>query len=284
MLLATFFFSTMNVGVKMVSHLPAVEVVFFRSVISLVISFSVLRMTGVSIWGRNHALLIMRGVAGAMALILYFYLIQQIPLASAITILFLAPIFTTIFGVFIVREKVHPLQWLFFAISFAGILFIKGFDTRIGTIHLLVGIAASIFSGLAHNFIRKIKTNEHPLVIILYFPMITMPVTGVFSAFVWVQPEHWDWLVLLLIGVLTQIAQYYMTKAYQAEEISRVASIRYISIFYALGYGFFLFDEQYAWTAYIGMLLTVVGVVLNVWYKHNKLKADWSIFTGRWLN
>lgn len=274
----------MNACVKMVAHLPAVQVVFFRSLISLVISLVILRLTGVPIWGRNHKLLILRGVAGAMALILYFNLIQQIPLASAVTILFLAPIFTTIFGVFIVKEKVHPLQWLFFAISFAGILTIKGFDTRISILHLLIGIAASVFSGLAHNFIRKIKTDEHPLVIILYFPLITMPVTGGFSAFVWVPPRGWDWLMLLLIGVLTQIAQYYLTKAYQAEEISRVASIRYISIFYALGFGFFLFDEHYTWTVYVGMLLTVVGVVLNIWYKHNRLKADWAIFTGRWLN
>lgn len=243
MLLATFFFSAMNVAVKMVSHIPAVEVVFFRSLISLVISFSILRITGVSLWGTNRKLLIIRGIAGALALVLYFRLIQDIPFASAITILFLAPIFTTIFGIFIVKEKVHPIQWLFFLISFAGIVVIKGFDTRIGSIYLLIGVAASVFSGIAHNVIRKINTREHPLVIIFYFPLITMPFTGVISSFVWVPPKGWDWFFLLVVGVLTQVAQYFMTKSYQAEEISKVASIRYISILYALGFGYFLFGS-----------------------------------------
>jgi drug/metabolite transporter (DMT)-like permease len=284
MLLATFFFSAMNVAVKMVPHIPAVEVVFFRSLISLVISFSILRMMGVDLWGKNRKLLIIRGIAGAMALILYFRLIQDIPFASAVTILFLAPIFTTIFGIFIVREQVHPIQWLFFLISFAGIIVIKGFDTRIGLVYLLIGIAASIFSGIAHNVIRKINTREHPLVIIFYFPLITAPVTGTISGFMWVAPRGWDWLFLLLIGVLTQAAQYFMTKSYQAEEISKVASIRYISILYALGFGYFIFGEQYPPMVYFGMLLTILGVVLNIWYKHNKLRADWSIFTGNWQN
>jgi drug/metabolite transporter (DMT)-like permease len=284
MLIATFFFSAMNVAVKMVPHIPAVEIVFFRSLISLVISFSILRMTGVDLWGQNRKLLILRGVAGALALVLYFRLIQDIPFASAVTILFLAPIFTTIFGIFTVKEKVHPVQWLFFVVSFVGIVVIKGFDTRIGLIYLVIGVTASIFSGIAHNVIRKINTREHPLVIIFYFPLITAPVTGLFSSFIWVAPRGWDWLLLLLIGVLTQVAQYFMTKSYQAEEISKVASIRYISILYALGFGYFIFGEKYTPMVYFGMGLTILGVVLNIWYKHNRLRADWSIFTGKWQN
>ncbi len=284
MLLATFFFSAMNVAVKMVAHLPAVEVVFFRSLISLLISGAILRLTGVALWGTNRKLLAIRGIAGAIALILYFRLIQDIPFASAVTIVFLAPIFTTIFGIFIVKEKVHPLQWLFFMVSFAGIVVIKGFDARISVSYLVIGIAASVFSGIAHNIIRKINTREHPLVIIFYFPLITMPFTGVLSGFVWMPPHGWDWFFLLVVGVLTQIAQYFMTKSYQAEEISKVASIRYVSIFYALGFGYFIFGERYSPMVYVGMGLTILGVVLNVWYKHNKLRADWSIFTGKWQN
>ena len=233
----------------------------------MVLSISFLKSQGVNIWGNNKKYLILRGVSGAIALIMYFTLIQSIPLASAVTILFLQPILTNVIGIFIVKEKVHPLQWLFYLVSFSGILIVQGFDTRIEPVYLFIGIGASIFSGFAYNFIRKLKSSEHPLVIIFYFPLITMPVTGMISAFDWVAPKGTDWLFLLLVGVLTQIAQYFMTRSYQAEEINKVVGLRYLSIVFALFFGWFMFNESYDWIAYIGMGVAVFGVVLNLWFK-----------------
>ncbi len=274
MLLATFFFSVMNMFVKLLPHIPAVEIVFFRSLISLVISAGILRMYRISVWGKNHKYLILRGVSGMIALVLYFRLMQSIPFASAVTILFLSPIFTNILGTFIVREKVFPMQWIFYMLSFAGILLVKGFDSRIEPVHLAMGIGASVFSGLAHNFIRKIKTGEHPLVIIFYFPLVTMPITGAASSLNWVPPSGWDWALLLGVGVLTQIAQYFMTRSYQAEELSKVANLRYLSIIFAWSFGFFLFNETYTLLAYVGMAVAVLGVMLNLWYKKQFIRED----------
>ena len=118
MLFATLFFSMMNVAVKLLPHIPAVEIVFFRSVVSLVLSIGILKSFKIPVWGNNHKLLILRGASGAMALILYFRLIQEIPLASATTILFLSPVFASILGIFFVKEEVRPIQWFFFIISF----------------------------------------------------------------------------------------------------------------------------------------------------------------------
>ena len=267
MILSVFFFSTMNVAIKFLPHIPAVEIVFFRSIVSLILSVLILRSQGVRIWGNNKKYLILRGLSGAIALILYFTLIQSIPLASAVAILFLQPIFTNIIGIFVAKEKVHPLQWLFYLISFSGILIIQGFDTRITPVFLLIGIGASVFSGFAYNFIRKLNTSEHPLVIIFYFPLITMPVTGVISSLDWIAPRGWDWFILLAVGVLTQIAQYFMTRSFQAEEMSKVVGIRYLSIVFALFYGWALFGETYNWIIYIGMAVAVIGILLNLWFK-----------------
>ena len=267
MLLAVFFFSLMNVFVKMLGHIPAVEIVFFRALVSLVISVILLKVYKIYFWGNNKKILILRGAAGMIGLIFYFKLIQSIPLASAVTILFLAPIFTNILGIFIVKEKVHPIQWLFFLVSFMGILLVKGFDSRIQPVHLIIGIIASIFSGLAYNFIRKLKTSDHPLVIIFYFPLITMPFAGAYSSFNWVKPEGMDWLILVLVGILTQTAQYFMTRSYQSEELSKVANLRYLSIVFAWSYGFFIFGETYNLLAYAGIFLAVLGVLLNLWFK-----------------
>jgi len=284
MLLATFFFSVMNFAVKMLPHIPAVEIVFFRSVVSFIISLSILKATKVPIWGKNYRLLILRGASGAMALILYFRLIQEIPLASATTILFLTPIFATVLGIFFVKEKVYPIQWFFFILSFLGIIMVKGFDMRIALIYLLLGFSSSLFSGIAFNCIRKLNTSEHPLVIILYFPLVTLPITGIWTLFHWVQPHGMDWFILLMVGVLTQIAQYFMTRSFQSEEISKVASLRYLGIIYALIFGYVFFDENFNFMVYMGMLLTIIGVVLNIWYKHSQLKADRSIFSGKLMN
>ncbi|MEQ8471350.1 MAG: DMT family transporter [Marinoscillum sp.] len=267
MLLATFMFTLMKVCVKLVPHIPAIEVILFRSVISMVISVYYLQKQRVSVWGNNKPILILRGAAGAIALITYFSLLQQIPLATMSTLQYLAPIFTAILGIFLVKEKVRSWQWVFFAVSFAGVLVVRGFDERISLLHLGMGIGASLFMGLAYNFIRMLKTSEHPLVIIFYFPLVLLPVAGVWSAMVWVQPQGWDWLVLLAVGLCTQIAQFFMTKSYQSEELSTVSILNYIGLIYAIGFGWVLFDETFNFMTYMGMGLVIVGVVLNVVFK-----------------
>ncbi|MEP1094184.1 MAG: DMT family transporter [Cyclobacteriaceae bacterium] len=275
MLLASFIFILMKVFVKFIPHIPAIEIIFFRAIISLGISFYFLKRQKVYIWGNNKPILIARGVSGATALILYFGLLQQIPLATASTLNYLAPIFTAVIGIFLVGEKVRSLQWLFFGLSFFGILVIQGFDSRISGTHLIIGISASVFMGLAYNFIRKLKTDEHPLVIIFYFPLVVLPVAAIWSSFVWVKPVGWDWFYLILVGVSTQAAQFFMTKAYQKEELSKISILSYISIIYSLLFGYFLFDETFNLITYVGMGLVLLGVVLNViWKTRSDLKSS----------
>lgn len=267
MLIATFTFALMNVFVKAVPHIPAVEIILFRSIVSLVISVALLKQQSVNIWGKNKQVLIARGVAGAIALLIFFQLLQEIPLAAASSLAYLAPIFTTVIGIFLVKEKVKPLQWVFFLISFGGVLMIQGFDSRIEFVHLIMGIATSFFMGLAYNFIRKLKTSEHPLVIIFYFPLVMLPISGIWSGFVWVMPESWDWFFLLLVGVLTQIAQFFMTKSYQAEELSVVSIVNYVGIVFSLSFGYIFFDEIFNVLTFVGMGLVIAGVISNVLFK-----------------
>lgn len=267
MLMASFTFTLMKVCVKLVPHIPAIEIILFRSVISMAISLYFLTRQRVNIWGNNKPVLIGRGVAGALALVIYFSLLQQIPLATASTLQYLAPIFTAVLGIFLVGEKVRNIQWLFFALSFGGILVIQGFDPRISLTHVIMGVSASVFMGLAYNFIRKLKTNEHPLVIIFYFPLVMLPISAVWTSFVWVQPTGQDWIILILVGIFTQIAQFLMTKAYQQEELNKVSILTYIGIIYSLAFGFILFDETYNLITYGGMALVLSGVILNVLWK-----------------
>ena len=195
-------------------------------------------------------------------------LLHQIPLAAATTLQHLSPIFSAALGIFILKERVRWYQFLFFGISFLGIFVIQGFDSRISFMQLLLGIGSAFFTGLAYNFVRKLKSSEHPLVIIFYFPLVTLPLAGVYCLFDWVTPRGWDWLALLMVGITTQVAQYFMTKSYQTEEIAKVSIINYTGIIYSLAFGFFIFGEQYNILTYLGMLLVIAGVVLNLWVKN----------------
>jgi drug/metabolite transporter (DMT)-like permease len=264
MLLAGVFFAIMNVSVKYISHLPAIEIIFFRSLFSFIFTFLILKKKRIPMFGNNKKLLILRGVTGSVGLIAFFYTLQNIPLASAVTIQYLSPIFTTLLGILIVKERVRPVQYFYFGISFAGVLLIEGFDPRISTWWLTVGILSALFSGLAYNIIRKLSVSEHPLVIVFYFPLVTLPIVTLVSIFKWVQPQGWDWLILLGIGIFTQLAQYYMTMAYQNARLSKIASLNYIGIVYALGFGFLLFDETYGLLIYLGMMMVLAGVILNI--------------------
>ncbi|WP_421976491.1 DMT family transporter [Roseivirga seohaensis] len=272
MLLSTFIFAVMNVLIKYVPNIPAIEIILFRSIVSFLMSGIALKSQKVPLFGNNKKILLFRGLAGAIALMMFFTTLQEIPLASAVTLMFLGPIFTAILGMWIVKEKVAWVQWLFFGLSFAGILMIKGFDARVSPEMTLLGVGAAFFSGIAYNMIRKLKTSEHPLVIIFYFPLVTLPIVGIYSVFHWVWPVGIEWVVLLAIGVLTQLAQYFMTKSYQSEELSKVANLNFIGIIYALGFGYVLFEETFNLLTYLGMTLVMVGVVLNVVYKQRKQK------------
>jgi len=267
MALATLLFSLMTVFVKLVPGIPPLEIIFFRAVISVALCFWGLKRARVSIFGNNKAMLIIRGVAGVIALTLNFYLIQEIPLATVSTLTYLAPVTTTIIGIWFVKEKVSPIQFLFFAISFSGILVIQGFDARVSLFHLGLGIITSVFMGLAYNCVRKLSTTEHPLVIIFYFPFVCLPIAGLWCLLFWVQPQGWQWFFLVMVGITSQVAQYFMTRAYQLAEISTVSIMNYTGIIYAIFLGYILFGEGFNLMTYAGMSLVLVGVILNVMSK-----------------
>ena len=278
MLLASFLFTLMAVFVKLLAGIPALEVIFFRSIVTLVLCIWGLQRAGVALFGNNKRLLSLRGIAGSVSLAMNFYLIQEIPLATASTLTYLAPICTTLLGVYIVQERIRPWQLLFFALSFAGVVMIQGFDPRISLFHLMLGLSTSMVMGLAYNLVRKLSTSEHPLVIMFYFPLVCLPLTGLWSVFNWVQPQGWQWIYLLMVGVTTQAAQYFMTRSYQLAEISTVSIVNYTGIIYAIGLGYIIFDENFNWMTYLGMGLVLAGVVLNVafksWLDARKRRAD----------
>lgn len=264
MLISSFAFSLMQLCVKMLADFPVTELVLFRSIISFVICVVMLKRAKIPLLGNNRKILVLRGVFGVIALSIFFFTLQKLPIATAITIQYLSPIFTALFAIKILNEPMANKRWMYFGLSFLGVLVMKGFNSDISWLYLGLGVISAMFAGLAYNMIRKVKNTDHPVVVVMYFPLIAIPVMLIASFQFWKTPIGIDWLYLLLMGVFTQIAQVYMTKAWQLENANKVASLKYVGILFALTFDFTLFGIIPAWTTFLGIGLVLTGVILNM--------------------
>ena len=277
MLISVGCFAAVNLMVKFLPHLPATELVLFRSLVTFLLSYTLLKRKKVNPWGRDKKWLLIRGIAGTTALTMFFYTIQKMPLSAAVTVQYLSPFFTAFIAGLLLGERTRWVQWLFFVISFIGIVVVKGSSAQIPPVLLALGVISSMFSGLAYNSIRKLK-NEEPLVVVMYFPLVAFPIMVVFSFFNWVMPHGTDWILLIGIGLMTQFAQLYMTKSYQLSEVNTVAPLKYIGVLFALTWDILLFDFIPNVQMYVGILLVIGGVVLNLRFKHQlKRRTDTTV-------
>lgn len=264
MFLSTLAFSLANVFVKQVSHIPAMEVVFFRTTIASVFCIVGLQRAKADWRGNNNVLLLLRGLFGTTALFLFFLTLQNIPLASAMAIQYLSPIFTSIIAIFVLSEKVRSMQWIFYAIAFSGVLLIEQIDTRVSLFYLLIGIVSAFCSGVAYNLVRSLRGREHPLTVVLHFQLVGVIAGGISLFFAWKTPVGWDWLFLFFVGVFSQLGQVFLTSALQKEKVAGVAIINYSGLIYALLIGSLVFGEIQTAESLAGMLLVVFGVLLSV--------------------
>ncbi|MBA3769912.1 MAG: DMT family transporter [Blastocatellia bacterium] len=274
MFLSTLAFFAANVCVKQIAHLPAMETVFFRCVVATTLCVIGLKRAGGAIIGENHLHLLLRGVFGTVALVLFFITLQEMPLASAQTIQYLSPIFTATIAIFVLKESVLPMQWLFYGIAFAGVLLIEQFDSRISPFYLALGVMSAFCSGVAYNLVRSLRGREHPLTVVLHFQLVGV-VAGFLSVFfVWVTPQGIDWLYLLLVGLFAQLGQIFLTDALQRERVAGVAIVNYTGLVYAIAIGWILYGEAQTLITAMGMALVVLGVVLSVVYGRHRERIE----------
>lgn len=281
MLASSACFAVINIFVKIltdgnqqfpgIQDYPVQELVFFRSLISLTICMAIIRRKRIPFFGNNKKWLFIRGFSGVTALTCFFVTLQHLPIAVATTIQYLSPIFTVIFATQLQKEKVAPVQWLFILISFSGVAFLgllKTNSVSYDPIWVLLGVGSAFVSGIAYNAIIKCRNTDEPVTIVMYFPLVATPIMFVAClVFGYVVPKGIEWLILLLIGVMTQIAQVTMTRALHADKAARVTPVKYVGAIYAVAVGFFIFDETLSFYSTIGIMLVLVGVLLNTFIK-----------------
>jgi drug/metabolite transporter (DMT)-like permease len=271
MLISTFAFACMNSMVKYLADVSTYQIVFFRSIGSLFFTFGFLLRNKIPIIGKNNTLLISRAIVGSTSMLLFFMSVKYLSIGTAVSLRYVAPIFAAIFAVFLLKEKIKLLQWIFFLISLFGVFVLKGFDNQLNTVGLILVLLASVLSGLVYVIISKIGKSEHPIVIVNYFMVFATILGGVLSINNWVTPKGYEWSFLMSLGVFGYLGQVYMTKAFQSASTNIVAPIKYFEVIYTATIGVFLFGEVYTFYSFLGISLIIGGLILNIWYKSKKI-------------
>ncbi len=269
MVAAAFFFSLMSLFVKLAGQrLPAVEIVFFRSVVMLVISTILVRHARIPVWGTNRRLLVLRGSLGFCALLCFFYAVTKLPLADVTVIHFTNPVFTALLASLLLSESMSRREVAGLALCLVGVAFVARpsflFGQWAGDLDLTVvaiAMVASVFSAGAYTTIRKLRATEHLLVIVFYFSLVSavasVPLT--LKSFLWPTPSEWG--LLLSVGVLTQTAQLFLTRGLMRERAGRAMSVSYVQVLFAALWGFLFFGNRPTLLTAAGALLVLAGTI-----------------------
>lgn len=270
MTLGALAFTLMNTMVKQLIGYNVYQIVFFRGLGSFIITMILIYRLKLQIFGNEKKLLIIRAITGTSSMTLFFASMKYLSAATAVSLRYLAPIFSAIFAIYFLKEKIRLPQWLFFLISFTGVLILKGFDTNVSNMGLALIMGAAVLSGLVYISISKIGQKDHPLIIINYFMFTATAFGGLMAIPYWQTPEGMDWALLLILGIFGFVGQFFMTKAFQIAANNLVAPLKYLEVLFTGIIGFLWLGEIYTAWSFLGMLLIVTGLVSNVIYKSRK--------------
>lgn len=272
--------SAMNGAVAKVlgEELSALEIVFFRNLIGVMIVLAMLRHTPPSLPGGKPLLLLQRGLFGFSAMILFFYTITVIPLGEAITLNKTSPLFVAILAFLLLGERLGRYAAAALVIGFAGVILIsKPSGLLLGYEHFL-GLLGGFFAAAAYATIKTIKHLYDTRVIVLSFmgvgalaplllfglaPFIEAPkaLDFLFPAFIWPSAPKL-WALIAFMALISTLSQWLLTKAYSFSRAGVIGAVSYTNIPFAIGFGFMLgdpFPDLYVW---LGIIMIIIAGLL----------------------
>ena len=267
---AAFSFSLMSLQVKLAGEsLPVSMLVLARGVVTLVLSIAWIKARGIPPWGHDRARLVLRGIFGLGGLACFFYAVTELPLAEVTVIHYLNPVLTALLASLFLGERIDGRLIIALVLSIAGTLlvvrpgFLFGTSAALSASGVLAALGGALFSACAYTTVRRLNRSENPHVIVFYFPLIAVPATVPFAVRDWVWPTLAGWLLLLGLGVATQIAQVLFTRGLATVPAGRGTTVGYVQIVFAAAWGIWFFGERPGvWTVFGAALVMVAIVVL----------------------
>ncbi len=224
----------------------------------------------VPLFGVNKKDLLLRGVFGTAATFCYFTTLKVLPMATAVVMQQLSPLFAVIVASTFFGEKSHWSVYLLFLSCLLGIVMIKGFQGAF-SLYILLGLGGAFLSACAYNFVRKLRTTDHPLVVLSFFQYTLIPACLLGFAIDGAGPVYSSDIKYILILITTAfLAQLCLTLAFQKALVSKVSSFGFLSIPGSILIGYFYFKEAMSSTQLLGIGIIFVSVLLNQLVKNVK--------------
>ncbi|PLY05710.1 MAG: EamA family transporter [Arcobacter sp.] len=258
------------------THLPTIEIVFFRNVIGIALIWLTFFKTPLKQSGGKPLLLFFRAAIGLIAMLSFFYNLANITLADAITYSRMSPIFTAIFAMWFLKEKIGVKGWLAIALGFTGMLFVMQPSGFVFEKAHLFGLLNAVCAALAFTSIRELRKYYDTRVIVLSFmgigsvvPFISMYLSQYyqsdFFSFMmgeFIYPNPIDWFYIAGIGLTASLGQVYMTKAYGVTRAGIVGATGYSVILFSLIIGLLLGDDLPNLLGFLGIFAIILGGIL----------------------
>ena len=257
-------FSIMDLLVKWSQEYPTGEVLFFRGLFGLLPTYFLIPKDKLKSFYKTDRKLehFFRCFAGIMALIAIVVALRELPLAIVVSLSYAAPLFITVLSIFLLSEKVGIFRWIAVLIGFFGVLIISepGFK-ELNYLYILPIIFCIVMAFVTIT-IRKLSTSE-PVWLISIFFTLTITFVSLFTIpFGWILPNFKDFILLALIGVTGGGANLLLTQSYKLSEVSLVAPLKYLSLIFAIFFGYLICDEVPSFKNLIGAALVITSSLI----------------------
>ena len=258
-------FSIMEVFVKLLSlSYPTGQIVFARGFFGIIPLLIILpkRNFFYNLKTKQIKLHFFRSLTGCFALVSIFFGIKYLPLVDVVSIAFAAPIFATIFSIFILNEIIYKRRWFAVILGFIGILVVLKPGTSLFSIYSIFPIFFCIGFAFSAILIRMLSKTENNIVIAFYYTIGLTIVSLFFNPLEWEIPNFKDFVILFSIGVTGTLGNLMTTEALRRSEVSLITPIKYLNLVFAIFFGYFLFNEVPNIFTIFGSILIIISTLI----------------------
>ena len=269
-------FSIMDICVKWLDYYPVGQVLFLRFFIGFIpIFFIIPREKLLSFYKTSRpGLHTFRALTGAAAIIALFIGLRELPLADVVSLTFGGPIFVTVASIFFLSEKVGIKRWSAVFLGFIGMLLIVQPAFIDLNFYYITPIIFCIFFACVAISVRSLSKTEPNYRIAFYFTVLCS-ILGLATIFKgdWVLPTKIDFAIFMIMGLCCSIANLLLTQSYRLAEASLVTPIKYLSLVFAIVFGFLIWTEIPKLLTIFGALLVITSSLI-IFTRESKLKQQ----------
>ena len=271
-------FAGMSAFVRLAGELPVFEKAFFRNFVAAVIVLALVKAEHVPIRIKkgSRAAVLLRCVFGTAALLANFYAIDRLALADANMLNKLSPFFAIVFSVFVLKERVRPVQAIAVVGAFAGaLLIIKPTGENIALFPAIVGFLGGVGAGAAYTFLRKATgAGVNSRIVVLCFSWFSCLVTLPFIAADFAMPTARQLILLILCGCCGAGGQFFITAAYSCAPAREISVFDYTQVIFSAVMGYLLFGQVPDGRSFLGYAIIIAMAVMNFIYNNRRFRED----------